>query len=79
MVTLPAATPVTTPVFGSTDAIRGALLLQVPPLFPLAVKLSVAPAHTELPPLIVPAFSTGFTVRVADVNTVPQPEADVTL
>lgn len=78
MVTLPAATPLTTP-FTSTVAILSLLLLHVPPLLPLALKLRVAPAHTEVPPLIVPASNTGFTIKVAWADTVPQPEAEVTV
>jgi hypothetical protein len=48
------------------------LLLQLPPLFPPELKLISDPIHTADPPLIVPAFKTGFTVTGAEAVTVPQ-------
>ena len=78
MVTVPAATPVTTPFVVFTVATELLLLLHEPPLFPLVLKTSVVPAHTAVPPLIVPAFNTGFTVKVPDVDAVPHPDGEVT-
>ena len=69
---LPAPVPVTTPVVAFTNAIPELLLLQVPPLLPFVVRLRVDPVHTAAPPLIVPAFKTGFTVMDADWVAVPQ-------
>ena len=54
----PAATPVTTPVPGSTVATPGVPLLHVPPAEPLLIKLMVLLTHTVDGPLIVPAFAT---------------------
>ena len=72
MVALPAPVPVTTPVEAFTNAIPGLLLVQVPPLFPLVLKLRVEFLQTFVPPLMVPAFNTGFTVIGADWVADPQ-------
>lgn len=72
IVELPAATPVTTPVEEFIVATPGVPLLQVPPVFPLLLKLMVAPVHTVFGPLIVPAFGIGFTVTSNDANEFPQ-------
>lgn len=71
IVVFPGVTLVTTPVVASTVAIPIALLLHDPPLFPVELKLIVEPIHTDDPPLIVPAFRTGFTVTGADAVAVP--------
>ena len=71
MVTFPGAMPETMPDVASTVAIPALLLDHAPPLFPLAVKLKVDPTHTDEPPLMVPALSTGFTVTEADAVAVP--------
>lgn len=68
---MPVATPVTTPVVGTTEPCAGILLLQVPPS---GVELSVvfAPVHTVAVPLI--AEGDVFTVIV---NVATQPVASV--
>lgn len=71
MVVFPGTTAVTTPVDELTVATEGLLLLQVPPLFPFELKLIVEPTQTVAPPLIVPAFRTGFMVTGADAVAVP--------
>ena len=71
IVVFPAATPDTIPVFVPTVATDSVLLLQVPP-DTLLLRLMVDPAHTEVAPLIVPAFAGGFTVTVADAVVDPQ-------
>ena len=72
MVAMPEAMPETRPVTASTVATDVLLLDHVPPLFPLAVKLKDEPTHTNDPPLMVPAFNTGFTVIDAEAVAVPQ-------
>ena len=72
MVVFPGAILVTTPVVAPTVATAGLLLVHEPTLLPFEVKLSVDPTHTDDPPLIVPAFRTGFTVMDADAVAVPQ-------
>ena len=72
MVAFPGATPDTTPDVGSTVATAVLLLVHEPPLLPLEVKLILAPTQTDEPPLIVPAFNTGFTVMDAEAVAVPQ-------
>lgn len=69
---LPAAIPVTTPVFTSTDATAGLLLLQVPPLRPLLVNVAVAPTQTVGAPLTLPPFGSGSTVIIFVALEVPQ-------
>jgi hypothetical protein len=71
MVELPAATPVTTPVVEFTVAAAGLLLLQLPPLIPLLVNVVDKPAHTDGPPLMVPAFAIAFTVTSLVAVEVP--------
>lgn len=71
MVVFPVAIPVTTPVVASTVATPGVLLVHEPPLFPLELKLIVAPIQTDDPLLIVPALRTGFTVTGDDAVAVP--------
>src|ERR1035438_5674411 len=58
----PAATPVTTPVAGSTVAVALLLLLQLPLPVPLLVNAVVEPMQTVEFPLTVPAFGSAFTV-----------------
>ena len=50
MVEVPAATPLTTPVPGTTVATVVILLLQVPP--PASLNVVVEPAHTDAIPVI---------------------------
>jgi hypothetical protein len=64
MITLPGATPVTTPVTGSTVAIELLPLLQLPPLLPLEVNVVEVPAQILAVPETTPAFPPEFTVRV---------------
>ena len=62
MVTLPAATPVTTPVLELTVAIAVLLEVQTPPLT-LLVSAKVEPAHTPfVPPAIRPGDGNGLMV-----------------
>lgn len=70
MMAAPALMPVTTPV----PAIDAAELvqLQVPPA-EVDDKVAVLPAHTVVPPLIVPAVGAGFTVTEVIALAVPQP------
>lgn len=72
IVAFPAATPVTTPVVALTVATPGVVLVHVPPLFPLALKLMVDPAHTADAPLIVPASGSEFTVTTMEATDEPQ-------
>ena len=66
--------PVTRPVPGSTDAIAGVLLVQVPPVTPLVLNWVVAPAHmTEDKPVMVPALGLGLMVIVNVVGVPVQP------
>lgn len=68
IVAFPAATPVTTPEAALTVATVGSLLLQVPPVFPpLLVNVVAEPLHTVLS-LTVPAFGSGFTIIVMNVD-----------
>ncbi len=53
---------VTAPVAGFTDAAAGVPLVHVPPVLPLLLNMTVAPAHTDEEPLIVPGFGRGLTV-----------------
>lgn len=71
MMVVPGATLVTTPEFMSIVATPVLLLVHWPPLFPLEFKLMADPMHTEDPPLIVPALSTGLIVIGADADAVP--------
>ena len=73
IVGLPAAFPVTTPVFGSTVANVVLVLLQVPPASPLELSVMVELTHTEAGPLMVPAFAPALTVIGTLVNAWPQP------
>jgi hypothetical protein len=57
----PAATPVTTPVVGSTDAVPEAALDQLPPVVALA-KVVVNPAQTD----VVPVMAAGAVFTVID-------------
>ena len=72
MVAFPGATPVTTPVSGSTVAAAVLLLLQVPPEVPLLVNVVDAPTQIEDEPLTVPAFGVGLTVIDFVAVAVPQ-------
>lgn len=73
MIELPAATPVTTPVVGSTVAMDVLLLVQDPPLPPVFVKVVVEPTHRLGAPLTDPAFGEGFTVMVMELLLEPHP------
>ena len=70
MVAAPAATPVTWPVDEFTAAIPELLLVHTPP-DDVSVKLILAPTHTVVGPLIVPAFAAGLTLIVVVVVPVP--------
>ena len=72
MVTLPEATPVTTPLL-FTVAVLVLLLLHVPPDVPFVVNVIVDPAHTDDDPLIVPALDAAVTEIDLVVLAVPQP------
>jgi len=69
---LPVPTPVTTPVWGSTVAVAGVPLFQIPFGAPLLLKLTVDPTHTLERPVIVPALGNAFTVTGNWANVVPQ-------
>ena len=70
MVTLPAATPVTTPdVF--TDAIAALLLVQAPPEVP-SVSVVVAPVQATEEPEMLPAEGDEFTVTAFVPAAEPQ-------
>jgi hypothetical protein len=77
MVVLPCATPVTTPVAASTVATPGAVLVHVPPLFPLELKLMVDETHTDDKPLMAPA--SGSELTVTTIPAVDEPQLLVTL
>jgi hypothetical protein len=79
MVALPGARPVTTPEIASTDATEGLLLIQVPPTLPLLVSVVANPAQTDVLPLIVPAFGSGFTLIWYVVLAVPHTLAEPTV
>jgi len=69
------APPVTTPVFKSTDAIPGLLLVQVPPVGE-PVNVRVLPEHT-LPELAaMETVGGGFTVTVFWIVSEKHPSRD---
>ncbi len=68
MVAVPAVIPVTTPAV--TDALL-LLLVHAPPLA-ASVSVIVAPSHTLLLPVTVPAFGAGLTVTMLVATAVPQ-------
>ena len=76
MITVPAATPPTTPVVLFTVAIAALLLLQVPPLTEL-VSAVLEPIQTVDEPLIVPAVAAE--VIVTATVAIPVPHAVVTV
>src|SRR5882757_8267309 len=61
IVTLPAATPVTTPLL-LTVALPVLLLLHTPPDVPLLLSVIVDPVHTDVEPFNVPAVTVPGTV-----------------
>jgi len=65
----PAPTPVTTPV-EPTVASEVLALLQVPPVV-ASPRVMVAPTHTVVGPVTVPAVGSGLTVMVRVATTVP--------
>ena len=72
MVVVPLATPVTTPVTLMV-AMPGLTLLHTPPASPVAsARVMFAVGHTTSPPVIAPAFGSGFTVTAAVAAAVPQ-------
>ena len=77
MVMLPGVRPVTTPVVGFTDAIKGSLLLHEPPLRPLLVNVAMEPIQTVAAPLTIPAFGRGSTEIILLALELPQPFAKV--
>ena len=66
MVTVPALTPVSNPVFASMVA-KASEEDQVPPASPLEVSCNVDPEQTVLPPDIVPAFRSDVIVATTAV------------
>ena len=73
---VPAPCPVTTPVEGSTVAIKVLALLHVPAAeLPLTEKLEVEPIQIgDMPAVTVPAVAFGLTVRVwKAADAAPQP------
>jgi len=77
MVTLPAATPVTTPLT-ETVAIAELLVVQVPPVV-VEDKVVVDPGQTAAVPDIVPAVGRLFTVTTARATAVPHTPVTVYL
>lgn len=75
MFAVPAFTPVTSPLFGSTTAALVLSLLHVPPPVPFVVNGVAEPAHIAGAPLTVPAIATVFTVINVCVLGLPQPVA----
>lgn len=73
IVTVPADTPVTTPVLLFTVARAVLLLVHTPPDVPFVVNCIVDPVHTDEEPLIVPAFEAAVTEIDFVVLAVPQP------
>ena len=71
MLAVPVATPVTTPVAPSTEAMAGSLLLQVPPVT-VALNVVVVPTQAVVVPVIIPAVVAGVMVRVSVVVVTPQ-------
>jgi hypothetical protein len=61
MFTVPALTPVITPVAELAVATAALLLLQVPPVIAL-LSVIVCPPHTTLSPVLLPGV--GFTVMI---------------
>ena len=72
MIELPAAIPITKPVDEFTVAAAVLLLVHVPPTVPLLVNDVDKPAQTAAAPLTVPAFGTGLTVMLVEVEEVAQ-------
>ena len=64
------------PVLLLTVATNVLLLLQVPPVLPLLVKPIVDPMQTVDAPLILPAFTEGFTVMVIEDDVALQPATE---
>jgi hypothetical protein len=52
--------------------IVGDVVNQVPPLFPLEVNKVDEPTQSEAGPVMVPAFTVGFTDTVNDAEDPPQ-------
>ncbi len=73
MLTLPIASPETTPVDALTVAKAVLLLLQVPLISPvLENAVEVPPTHTVAGPLTIPALANGFTIITAVTDNVVQ-------
>ena len=70
IVAVPAAAPVTTPPLKPRDAMADDEL-HAPPLA-ASVKVTVAPAHNDAVPFIVPAFGSGLTVTTLVAFAAPQ-------
>jgi hypothetical protein len=70
MFAIPALMPVTFPD-ASTIAIVVLSLLQLPPGVPLLLNVMIDPGHTEVSPLIAPAFAGAVTVTVVVFSVVP--------
>ena len=78
MVAVPAATPVTAPVFAFTVATAGLLLLQLPPV---AVEVNVVldPTQIACVPLRLPAIGAAVTVTVLVAVTLVHPPLPLTV
>ena len=76
IIELPAEMPETTPVVALTVATAVLVLLQVPPV-PVLVNVITEPVHTNVVPLMVPAFESGLTVIAYVAVAVPQPVVTV--
>ena len=76
MVVVPALTPVTTPVLVTVPT-AVLVLLHTPPVAASVSEVVEPPAHTEVVPVIVPAFGSGLTVMTAVAADVPQTVVDV--
>ena len=78
IIAFPADTPVTSPVAALTVALVVFELCQMPPMSPpVFVKKMDDPVHTDVGPLMVPAFGTGLTFTVKEATFVPQPVVTV--
>jgi hypothetical protein len=78
IVTVPAATPVTTPVVALTEAMAELEELQDPPLTD-EVNEAVEPIQSELVPLIVPAEAAALMVTKRVAVALAQPPVPVTV
>ena len=78
MEAVPAATPVTDPVFVFTIATAGLLLLQLPPVA-VDVNVELDPTQIACVPLSVPAVGAAVTVTVLVAVALAQPPVPFTV